>query len=150
VSACRLPCASANPTGFKSCASPLGALCFVNFPGWILLIFGTIIAREGGYLLFNNFEQKYYNPWKDMLYLMRAVFDQEYGIHLLISLGCNWEWEKGGIVFESKDESYLDPNASKRTPAYMMRDVVPAMLKAGFNQKEIDRVLIQNPRRYFS
>jgi|WetSurMetagenome_2_1015567.scaffolds.fasta_scaffold184891_1 phosphotriesterase-related protein len=108
------------------------------------------IAREGGYLLFNNFGQNYYTPWDDMLFLMRAIFDQGHGNHLLISIDCNWEWKKEKIVFEAEDEPFLDPNASKRTYAYMMTDVVPAMLKAGFSKKEMDLLLIHNPRQFFS
>jgi phosphotriesterase-related protein len=108
------------------------------------------IAQEGGYLLFNNFGQNYYTPWADMVFLMRSLFDHGCGNHLLISIDCNWEWKKKKIVFEAEDEPFLDPKASQRNYAYMMTDVVPAMREAGFSKKEIDLLLIENPRRFFS
>ncbi len=108
------------------------------------------IAREGGYLLFNNFRQNYYTPWEDMVFLMRSLCDQGCGNRLLISIDCNWEWKKREIVFEAEDEPFLDPKASKRTYAFMMTDVLPDLLKSGFAKKEIDMLLIDNPRRFFS
>jgi phosphotriesterase-related protein len=108
------------------------------------------IAKEGGSLLFNNFGQKYYTPWEDMVFLMRSLCDQGFGNQLLVSVDCNWEWKSRKIVFEAEDEPFLDPQAAKRTYAYMLTDVVPTMMKAGFSQKEIDRLLIENPRRFFA
>ena len=63
---------------------------------------------------------------------------------------CNWEWKNRQRVFEAEDAPYLDPNATKRTYAYMMTDVVPTMLKSGFGKKEIDTFLVENPHRFFS
>jgi predicted metal-dependent phosphotriesterase family hydrolase len=52
-------------------------------------------------------------------------------------------------VSEGAEAPYLDPNASKRTYAYMMTDAVPMLLKTGFSKKEIDTFLVDNPRGFF-
>jgi phosphotriesterase-related protein len=108
------------------------------------------IAKEGGYILFNNFGQDFYTPWPDMVFLMRTLCDRGYANRMFISVDCNWEWKNKQRVFEAEDAPYLDPNATKRTYAYMMTDVVPTMLKSGFSKKEIDTFLVENPGRFFS
>jgi predicted metal-dependent phosphotriesterase family hydrolase len=52
-------------------------------------------------------------------------------------------------VFEGAEPPYLDPDASKRTYAYMVTDAVPKLLKSGFSQQEIEVFLVENPRRFF-
>jgi phosphotriesterase-related protein len=108
------------------------------------------IAKEGGYILFNNFGQDFYTPWPDMVFLMRTLCDRGYADRMFISVDCNWEWKNRQRVFEAEDAPYSDPNATKRTYAYMMTDVVPTMLKSGFSKKEMDTFLVENPRRFFS
>lgn len=107
------------------------------------------ITREGGYILFNNFGQNFYTPWPDMVYLMRTLCDKGYARRVLISVDCNWEWKNRRRIFEAADKPYFDPNAARRTYAYMMTDVVPTMLKSGFSKKELETFLIENPRQYF-
>ena len=105
------------------------------------------IAKEGGYLLFNNFGFEFDTPWTDMVFLLRHLSDKGYANRILTSVDCNWEWKKGKVVFEASEKH---PETAKRTYAYMITDAVPAMLKAGFSAKEIQTFLVDHPRRFFS
>jgi len=107
------------------------------------------IAREGGYLEFDTFGQESYTPWRDLIYLWRSLADAGFLNRLVFSMDCNWHWQNGKKIFEGMDKPTADPDAGRRTYAYMMTDAVPKLLKSGFSKKEIDTILIGNPRRFF-
>jgi phosphotriesterase-related protein len=106
------------------------------------------IARQGGSLLFNNFGFEWDTPWPDLIYLLKHLCDAGLQEKVLISMDVNWTWDKNGkIEFEAEVDH---PGAERRTYAYMMTDAVPALIQAGFTQKDIDIFLIDNPRMFFS
>jgi phosphotriesterase-related protein len=107
------------------------------------------IAKDGGYMEFDTFGQESYTPWRDLVFLWRSICDAGFANRMLISMDCNWHWENGKKIFEGADKPNADPDASRRTYAYMMTDAVPKLLKSGFSQKEIHTFLVDNPRRYF-
>lgn len=107
------------------------------------------IAREGGYLEVDTFGQEFYTKWPDLVYFLRSLCDAGFANRIIISIDCNWHWESGRKVFEGAGPPNFDPNADKRTYAYMMTDAVPMLLKSGFSKKEIDTFLVDNPRRFF-
>jgi phosphotriesterase-related protein len=107
------------------------------------------IAREGGYLEVDTFGQEFYTKWPDLVYFLRSLCDAGFANRIIISIDCNWHWESGRKVFEGAGPPNFDPNADKRTYAYMMTDAVPILLKSGFSKKEIDTFLVDNPRRFF-
>jgi phosphotriesterase-related protein len=105
------------------------------------------IARQGGSLLFNNFGFEFDTPWPDLTYLLHHLCDRGYAGKVLISIDCNWSWnEQGEIEFEAERQH---PETRRRTFAYMMTDAVPALLEAGFTDKDIQTFLVDNPRRFF-
>lgn len=107
------------------------------------------IAKEGGYLEMDTFGQEFYTPWKQLTHLIRSLCDAGFARRVCISIDCNWHWEDGVKVFEGGEAPRRDPNADKRTYAYMMTDVVPKLIEAGFTRKEVDIFLVENPRRFF-
>ena len=107
------------------------------------------IARGGGYLEINTFGQEFYTQWPDLVYFLRPLCDAAFANRIIISVDCNWHWENGRKVFEGAGPSNFDPNADKRTYAYMMTDAVRMLVKSGFSRKEIDTFLVDNPRRFF-
>ena len=109
----------------------------------------TSIAKEGACLEVDTFGQEFYTPWVDLVFLLRSLCDAGCANRIFISIDCNWHWENRKKMFEGADAPYFDPNAAKRTVAYMMTDAVPTLLKAGFSKKEIDMFLVDNPRRFF-
>ncbi len=105
------------------------------------------IARQGGSLLFNNFGFEFDTPWPDLVYLLHYLCDRGYAEKVLISVDCNWTWnEEGKPEFEAEREH---PETRRRTFAYMLTEAVPALLKAGFTEKDIHTFLVENPRRFF-
>ncbi len=107
------------------------------------------IAKEGGHFEVDTFGQEFYTPWSKLTFLLRSLCDAGFANRIFISIDCNWHWEDGRKVFEGGEAPRRDPNASKRTYAYMMTDAVPKLLQSGFTKKEIDTFLIENPRRFF-
>jgi phosphotriesterase-related protein len=107
------------------------------------------IVKQGGYLEVDTFGQDFYTPWSDLTSFLRYFCDAGFANRLFISVDCNWHWENGKKLFEGAEAPSLDPNASKRTYAYMMTDAVPKLLRSGFSQKEIDTFLVDNPHRFF-
>lgn len=105
------------------------------------------IARQGGALLFNNFGFEWDTPWPDLTYLLHYLCDAGYQDKVLMSMDANWTWNKEGkIEFEAEAQH---PEAARRTYAYMMTDAAPALLKAGFTEKDIHTFLVENPRKFF-
>ncbi len=105
------------------------------------------IAKQGGTLLFNNFEYGFDTPWEDFVYLIRYLCDNGCAGNVLTAMDCGWDWEGDRIVVNTE---LKHPETRKKTFAYAMTDAVPDLLKAGFSSKEIHTFLIDNPARIFS
>jgi phosphotriesterase-related protein len=106
------------------------------------------IARQGGWLLLNNFGCDFYTSPANEAYLMRYLCDAGLQDRVLISIDCNWTWNKDGkIEFE---EEANHPEAGERTYAFMMTDTMLELLKVGFTDKDIQVFLIDNPRKFFA
>jgi len=107
------------------------------------------VVKEGGYLEVDTFGQEFYTPWSDLVSFLRSLCDSGYANRIFISIDSNWHWGDREKMFEGAESPNFDPNASKRTFAYMVTDAVPKLLKSGFSKKEIDTFLVDNPRRFF-
>ncbi len=107
------------------------------------------IAREGGYLEFDTFGQESYTPWRDLVLLWHSIIDAGFIGRIFFSIDCNWHWENGKKIFEGADRPDADPDAGRRTYAYMMTDAVPKLLKSGFTEQMIHSILVDNPPRFF-
>jgi phosphotriesterase-related protein len=106
------------------------------------------IARKGGSLLFNNFAFEWDTPWPDLTYLLHYLCDAGLQEKILISMDVNWTWnQKGEIEFEAQ---VAHPGAEKRVYAFMVTNVVPALLGAGFTEKDVNQFLVGNPRKFFA
>jgi phosphotriesterase-related protein len=106
------------------------------------------IGRQGGWLLLNNFGCDFYTAPANEAYLIRYLCDAGLQDKVLISIDCNWTWNKAGkIEFE---EEANHPEAGERTYAFMMTDTVLELLKAGFTDRDIQTLLIDNPRKFFA
>ena len=107
------------------------------------------IAKEGGYIEFDTFGQESYTPWKDLIFLWRSIIDAGFLSRMFFSMDCNWHWQHGKKTFEGAERPGADPDAGRRTYAYLMTDAVPRLLKSGFSKAEIRTILVDNPRRFF-
>jgi len=107
------------------------------------------ILRQGSYFEVDTFGQDFYTPWSDLTAFLHFFCDAGFANRLFISVDCNWRWENRLRLFEGAEAPTRDPNASKRTYAYMITSALPRLLESGFNRKEIDTFLIENPARLF-
>ena len=107
------------------------------------------ITKEGGYLEVDTFGQEFYTPWVELVSFLRSLCDAGYANRIIISVDSNWHWVGREKVFEGAEAPHFDPDAAKRTFAYMVTDAVPKLLKSGFSKKQIDTFLVDNPRRFF-
>ena len=96
---------------------------------------------------FNNFGFEFDTPWNDLVYLIRFLCDKGHANRVLTSVDCNWEWKNGKQVFEASEKH---PETARRTYGYMITEVVPELLKAGFSAAEVRTFLVENPRRFFA
>ena len=106
------------------------------------------IARMGGWSLLNNFGCDFYTKPANEALLIKVLCDAGYADKVLISIDCNWTWNKDGQVEFEEEANH--PEAGKRTYGYMMTDTVPELLKAGFTDKDIQVFLVDNPRKFFA
>jgi phosphotriesterase-related protein len=107
------------------------------------------IVKAGSYLEVDTFGQDFYTPWSELVSFLRSLCDAGYANRIIISIDSNWHWVGRDKVFEGAEAPHFDPDAAKRTFAYMATDAVPKLLKSGFSKKEIDTFLVENPRRFF-
>lgn len=108
------------------------------------------LLKEGSYFEVDTFGQEFYTPWRDLTAFLRFFCDAGFADRLMISIDCNWHWEHGVKIFEGAEPPSHDPNASRRTYAFMLTFAVPRLLESGFRKAEIDTFLIETPRRMFS
>ena len=107
------------------------------------------IARDGGYMEFDTFGQESYTPWQDLIFLWRSIIKAGFLNRMFFSMDCNWHWQNGKETFEGAERPDADPDAGRRTYAFMITDAVPKLLKSGFSHEEIHTILVDNPRRFF-
>jgi len=102
------------------------------------------VASKGSGLFFNNFYLDPHTPWEDMTYLMRRLIDAGYLSKVLIGIDHNWRvWPDGVLEFEHEREN---PDCRKRNYTFLFEHEVPRLLEAGFKEKEIHAMLLENPR----
>jgi len=105
--------------------------------------------KQGSYFEVDTFGQDFYTPWSDLTAFLRFFCDAGFANRLFISVDSNWHWENGVRLFEGAEAPSRDPNASKRTYAYMITSAVPRLIESGFTRKEIYTFLVDNPARLF-
>jgi phosphotriesterase-related protein len=108
------------------------------------------IVKEGGYLEVDTFGQDFYTPRAELVSFLRSLCDAGFTNKVIISIDSNWHWENREKIFEGAGPPNFDANAANRTFAYMITDAVPMLLKSGFNIKDINTFLVDNPCNYFS
>lgn len=107
----------------------------------------TEVAKEGGYLHFNNFDFEFDTPFPDMLYLINELERRGYGDKIFYSIDTNWSYDENGKRWHEAEQQH--PETGRRTYAYAITDATPMLMKAGVSLQRIWKYLVENPRRYF-
>ena len=100
------------------------------------------IADTGAWLGCDRFGIDHFNATADRVRTLSALLELGYGdrIHLSHDAACFFDFMVGDPFFADEKPDYL----------LISNQVVPALLKAGVTQAQIDQMMIENPRRFFS
>jgi phosphotriesterase-related protein len=101
-----------------------------------------LIAETGAALGFDRFNIPHFNPDTDRIATLMKLVAEGYAgqIHLGHDAACFYDFMTG------------DPNFANEKPDYLhiSRTILPALLEAGVTQEQIDQMLVENPRKFFS
>jgi phosphotriesterase-related protein len=104
------------------------------------------IARKGSYLGFDRFGLEMIQPdqvrVESMLQLLRAGA----GDRLVVSHDSVWCWKGQPIP----NPAIAEAMAKIWNPSHFFERIIPRLTEAGASAEEIDRFLIENPRRFFA
>ena len=99
------------------------------------------IAGTGAWLGCDRFGIEHFNPLEDRIRTLIALLGEGYGdrIHLSHDAACFMDFMTGDPFFADERPDYL----------LISNRVVPALLGAGVTQRQIDQMMVENPKRFF-
>jgi phosphotriesterase-related protein len=112
------------------------------------LEFYLALLKEGSRIQFNNFDFYFDTPKDELLFLLRGVADKGYLDRIFVSIDMNYDIDPDGSIWPEATKAH--PETRKRDYAYIINETIPLLRdEAGFTQKEIDTIFIENPKRFF-
>jgi phosphotriesterase-related protein len=100
------------------------------------------MADTGAWLGCDRFNIPHFNPDADRVRTLAALVAEGYAgqVHLGHDGATFHDFMLGNPVFAGEHVDYL----------HISTQVLPALLEAGVTQAQIDRMLLENPRRFFA
>jgi phosphotriesterase-related protein len=100
------------------------------------------LAASGASLGCDRFGIEHFNPLDRRIETLTALVAEGYAdrIHLSHDAACFYDFMVGDEKFADEQPDYL----------LISRSVLPALLERGVTQEQIDTMMIENPRRFFS
>jgi phosphotriesterase-related protein len=100
------------------------------------------VADAGAWLGLDRFGIDHFNPTAERIRTLLALLDAGYGdrLHLSHDAACFNDFMTGDPFFANERPDYL----------LISRTVLPELLAAGATARDIDRLTIENPRRFFA
>ena len=100
------------------------------------------IADRGAILGCDRFGIPHFNPDADRIRTLAALLREGYADRIVLShdAACFFDFMTGDPKFAEEKPDYL----------HISNSILPALLEAGATQEEIDTMMVDNPRRYFS
>jgi phosphotriesterase-related protein len=100
------------------------------------------IADQGATLGCDRFGIPHFNPDADRIRTLVALLGEGYADRIVLShdASCFFDFFTGDQKFSEENPDYL----------LIERTILPALLEAGVTREQIDTMLVDNPRRYFS
>lgn len=102
------------------------------------------IARGGSYLGFDRFGIDMLFPDEKRVASLVAMLQAGAGDRIVVSHDSVWCWR--GAPFPA---ALLENASDAFDPTYFSRKIIPKLREAGIGDDQIDRLLIENPRRFF-
>jgi phosphotriesterase-related protein len=103
------------------------------------------IAKQGSYLGFDRFGLENVFPDEKRIASLVRLIQQGAGDRVIVSNDSVWCWrgEYFVLAVAERMRELLDPT-------HFTRIVMPKLLEAGVTQQQLDSILVDNPRRFFS
>jgi phosphotriesterase-related protein len=100
------------------------------------------IADTGASLGCDRFGIEHFNPMPDRIETLLALLAEGYAdrIHLSHDAACFYDFMVGNPAFAGEKPDYL----------LISHRVLPALLEAGTSQRQIDQMMVENPRRFLA
>jgi phosphotriesterase-related protein len=100
------------------------------------------IAQSGAWMGLDRFGIDHFNPTADRIRTLHALLDAGYGgqLHLSHDAACFCDFMTGDPFFEGAEADYL----------LITREVVPALLGGGVTEADVERLMVENPQRFFA
>jgi phosphotriesterase-related protein len=100
------------------------------------------IADTGASLGYDRFNMVFYESDETRLRTLTTLLSEGYGdrVHLSHDASSFWDPAVGNPLFADEVLDYL----------HISRTILPALLAAGISQEQIDQMLVENPRRFFT
>lgn len=111
------------------------------------LLEATQVLDRGAYVLFSEFGSGHGTGGRSAVPavdLISRLKEAGYIKQLLISADSNWRWKDGQLRLRGPQSKGIP-----RTYEYVFARIVPVLERAGFSSKDINTMLITNPRRLF-
>ena len=103
------------------------------------------IARGGSYLGFDRFGLDIIHPDAERVASLLKLIKRGAGSRVVVSHDTVWCWKGQPIP-----RDVLDEIQKVWTPSHFCRRIVPRLLEGGATKEDIDRLLVENPRRFFA
>ncbi|HTO54088.1 MAG TPA: phosphotriesterase-related protein [Myxococcota bacterium] len=103
------------------------------------------IAKAGSYLGFDRFGLDIIHPDAERVSSLLKLLKKGAGDRIVVSHDTVWCWRGEPI-----DQKVLDEIEKLWTPSHFTKRIVPKLLEGGASQEDIDKLLIENPRRFFA
>ena len=100
------------------------------------------VAQEGVWLGLDRFGIEHFNPNADRIATLLALLREGHGgrVHLSHDAACFMDFMQGDPFFAGAEADYL----------LLTREIVPALLAGGASEADIEQMMVDNPRRFFS
>ena len=102
------------------------------------------IARGGSYLGFDRFGIEVIQPDAKRVEALVRMIRSGAGDRLVVSHDSVWCWRG-----EPLPKALLDAAVDLFDPTHFSRNIVPRLYEAGVTESEVERLLVDNPRRFF-
>ena len=103
------------------------------------------IARGGSYLGFDRFGLDILHPDAERVASLAALIQRGAGDRVVVSHDSVWCWRG-----ETFPPAVLEAMAQVWNPSHFSERIIPLLKEAGVNDEQIDRLLVDNPRRFFA
>ncbi len=103
------------------------------------------IAKGGSYLGFDRFGLDFIHPDAERVAALTKLLRAGAGDRVVVSHDCVWCWRGEPIPPAALEAMYQTWN-----PTHFSQRIVPQLKEAGATDEDVDRLLVDNPRRFFA